>query len=83
MCFESCQKIFVYVTDLVIHSSNVREYAKIHIERESLSCGDRTVSRGAQLDSDLILADVCLFNWEVESESTNIWVIVECDTSQP
>ena len=84
MCFEACQKIFVYVTDLVIHSSNVREHARtLHIERKGPRFGDRTVSRGAQLDSDLILADVCLFNWEVESESTNIWVIVECDTSQP
>ena len=67
MCFEACQKIFVYVTDLVIHSSNVRE-AKIHIEGKGPRFGDRTVSRGTQLDSDLILTDVCLFIWEVYCE---------------
>ena len=90
---RKCDRILfgalTYGIELVIRLSscqlcNVREHARtLHIERESLSCGDRTVSRGTQLDSDLILTDVCLFNREVESESTNIWVIVECDTSQP
>ena len=90
---RKCDRILfgalTYGIELVIRLSsyqlcNVREHARtLHIEGKGPRFGDRTVSRGAQLDSDLVLADVYLFNWEIESESTNIGVIVECDTSQP